>query len=119
MKVTYPWKLTIGDNSWVGDEVVLYSLGDIEIGSNAVISQKSYLCTGGHDYQSISFDIFSKPIVVEDGAWIATDVFISPGVRIGKNAVVGARSTVLTDVPEGWVCVGSPLRFIKHRVMES
>merc|ERR1711879_806741 len=63
LKVTYPWRLTIGDNSWVGDDDVLYSLGDIEIGSNTVISQKSYLCTGGHDYQSISFDIFSKPIV--------------------------------------------------------
>ena len=47
--ITYPWKVTIGDYAWIGDDVVLYSLGDIEIGSHAVVSQKCYLCTGDHD----------------------------------------------------------------------
>jgi putative colanic acid biosynthesis acetyltransferase WcaF len=40
--------------------VVLYSLGEIEIGNNTVISQKSYLCTGSHDYVKETFDIFAK-----------------------------------------------------------
>ena len=56
-KTTYPWKLTIGDYSWIGDEVVLYSLGEIEIGSNSVISQRSYICTGTHDYEAVDFRI--------------------------------------------------------------
>ena len=60
MEITYPWKLSIGDYSWIGDNVVLYSLGEIEIGSNSVISQNSYLCTGSHDYTKESFDIFAK-----------------------------------------------------------
>ena len=40
-QITYPWKVSIGDYSWIGDEVILYSLGDIEIGSNTVISNEA------------------------------------------------------------------------------
>jgi len=48
----YPWKLNIGDYSWIGDDVVLYSFAEITIGKDAVVSQKSYLCAGTHDYRS-------------------------------------------------------------------
>ncbi|OIQ31055.1 MAG: colanic acid biosynthesis acetyltransferase WcaF [Bacteroidetes bacterium MedPE-SWsnd-G2] len=112
---TYPWKVEIGDYSWIGDEVVLYSLGVIKIGSNAVISQRSYLCTGSHDYLNPAFSIYEKPITVGDECWIATDVFVSPGLNIGKGAVVGARSTVINDIEEYSVNVGSPSKFIKSR----
>ncbi|PWQ98821.1 colanic acid biosynthesis acetyltransferase WcaF [Leucothrix arctica] len=115
-RITYPWKLSIGDYSWIGDHVDLYSLGDIRVGKNAVVSQKSYLCTGSHDYQSDSFDIYQKPIVIEDEAWLATDVYIAPGVTIGKGAVIGARSSVFKDMPAGMICVGSPAVPVKKRV---
>src|ERR1035438_228689 len=59
--VTYPWKLTIGDWSWIGDHVTLYSLGAITIGENAVVSQHSYLCTGAHDYRRPTFDLYALP----------------------------------------------------------
>jgi putative colanic acid biosynthesis acetyltransferase WcaF len=116
VRITYPWKLTIKDNAWVGDYVDLYTLGEITIGKNAVVSQKSYLCTGSHDYQSESFDIFAKPIVIEDEAWVATDVFIAPGVTIGKGAVIGARSSVYQNMPEGMICIGNPAKPIKSRI---
>lgn len=115
VKTTYPWKVSIGDYSWIGDNVVLYSLGDISIGSNAVISQKSYLCTGSHDFERTTFDIFAKEIIVEDEAWIASDVFIAPGVTVGKGAVVGARSSVFKNVEGGYIYAGNPLRKIKRR----
>ena len=41
VRITYPWKLTIGDYAWVGDNAELYTLGEIYIGKHAVISQKS------------------------------------------------------------------------------
>ncbi|MGI2110929.1 putative colanic acid biosynthesis acetyltransferase [Shewanella frigidimarina] len=116
VKITYPWKLTIGDNAWVGDNVGLYTLGNITIGKNAVVSQKSYLCTGSHDYKSEAFDIFSKPIVIEDEAWVACDVFIAPGVTIGKGAVIGSRSSVYKDMPTGMICIGNPAKPIKPRI---
>ncbi len=117
VKVTYPWKLTIGDHSWIGDDVDLYTLGEIEIGKNAVISQKSYLCTASHDYKKESFDIYAQKIIIEDEAWIATDVFIAPGITVGKGAVIGARSTVLNDMPAGMICAGYPAKPIKTRIV--
>lgn len=107
-RFTYPWKVEIGDHSWIGEEVMFYSLDRICIGSHAVISQKSYLCTGSHDVRDPAFRLMTAPIVVGNGVWIATDCFVAPGVTIGANTVVGARSTVLKDLPEGALCYGTP-----------
>lgn len=115
--ITYPWKVSIGDHSWIGDNVDLYSLGDIEIGANVVISQRSYLCTASHDYTKEEFPIWSKKITIEGECWLATDVYVAPGITIGKGSVVGARSSVFKDLPGGMVCVGSPAKPIKKRTM--
>lgn len=115
--ITYPWKVTIGDNAWVGDHVCLYSLGDINVGANAVVSQRSYLCTGSHDYQRPEFNIYAKPIFVDNEAWVAADSFIAPGVTIGKGAVIGARSSVFANMPPGMICRGNPCVPVKPRVM--
>ena len=118
VRVTYPWKVSIGDHAWIGDDVVLYSLGEIEIGQHAVISQRSYICTGGHDYQKQSFDIYAKKIIIEPEAWVATDVFVAPGVTIGHGAVIGARSSVFKDMPPEMICIGNPAKPIKPRCEE-
>ena len=116
--ITYPWKITIGDFSWIGDDVVLYSLGEIKIGANAVVSQKSYLCAASHDYTKEDFPIWSKKVTIEDECWLGTDVFVAPGVTVGKGTVVGARSSVYKDLPEAKVCMGNPATVIKDRVYE-
>lgn len=116
VEVTYPWKLTIGDHAWIGDGAVLYTLGEIHIGSNSVVSQRSYLCTGGHRTDTPSFDIYALPIVVGAECWIASDVFVAPGVSVGEGAVVGARSTVFDDLPSGMICYGTPARPVRPRL---
>jgi putative colanic acid biosynthesis acetyltransferase WcaF len=116
--ITYPWKVVIKDYSWIGDHVALYSLGQILIGENVVISQKSYLCTGSHDMQSPTFDIYERPIIIDSEAWIATDVFVAPGVHIGHGAVVGARSTVLHDLPPMMFSAGAPAKPLRPRVLD-
>lgn len=115
-KITYPWKLRIGDYSWIGDDVVLYSLGKIDVGSNVVISQKSYICAASHDYKSSSFDIFAKSVTIEDEVWIATNVFIAPGVTVGQGAVVGACSNVFSNLPAMMLCIGSPAKPVRMRI---
>ena len=115
VRITFPWKVSIGEFSWIGDNVELYSLGNITIGNNVVISQKSYICTGSHDYLSEGFDIFALPINIKDKAWIATDVFVGPGVTIEEGVVVGARSSVFKNLEKGWVYTGHPLIKIKKR----
>jgi putative colanic acid biosynthesis acetyltransferase WcaF len=118
VRVTYPWKLKVGDFCHIGDDVVLYTLGEIEIGDCAVISQRSYICTGSHDFTSPTFDIYAKKIAIESEAWVATDVFVGPGVLIGSGAVVGARSSVFGNVPPGVIYVGTPARFVGTRIMK-
>ena len=116
VEIPYPWKLSIGDHSWIGDHAVLYCFAEITIGRNAVVSQKSYLCAGTHDYRSPGFDIQAFPIVIEDEAWLAADVFVAPGVTVGKGAVVGSRSSVFGDLPRMMVCLGSPARAVRARL---
>lgn len=114
--IPYPWKLRIGDHSWIGDHTVLYCFAEITIGKNVVVSQKSYLCAGTHDFRTPSFDIQAFPIVIEDEAWLAADVFVAPGVTVGRGAVVGSRSSVFSNLPEMMVCIGSPARPVHARV---
>ncbi|MDG1398375.1 MAG: putative colanic acid biosynthesis acetyltransferase [Polaribacter sp.] len=116
VKITYPWKLSIGDFSWIGDDVDLYTLGDIEIGNNVVISQRSYLCTGSHDYSKYDFPIYTKKIIIRDECWIATDVFIAPGVTVESGSVVGARSSVYKNLPSNKICIGNPAEIIRDRI---
>ncbi|WBU51621.1 colanic acid biosynthesis acetyltransferase WcaF [Kosakonia pseudosacchari] len=116
VKITYPWKLTLGDYCWVGDDAVLYTLGDISIGANSVVSQKCYLCTGSHDYMSAHFDINATPIVIGEKCWLATDVFVAPGVSIGDGTVVGARSSVFKSLPANVICRGNPAVVTRERV---
>lgn len=112
---TYPWKIRLGDNVWIGEDVVLYSLGEIEVGSNTVISQQSYLCTGSHDYSQDDFPIYATRISIGAEVWICAGVFVAPGVTVGRGTVVGARSLVLHDMPAGMVCYGHPCRPMRTR----
>jgi putative colanic acid biosynthesis acetyltransferase WcaF len=118
VKITYPWKVKIGDYTWVGDDCVLYSLGDITIGSHVAIAHKVYFNTGGHEYGRKTFDIFFRPVVIEDECWITNDVYVAPGVTIGRGTIIGARSSVLKDLPPGKICVGTPAHPIKDRPFE-
>lgn len=118
-RVTYPWKVKIGGRSWIGDQAELYSLGQIRIGSDTVISQHVYLCTGAHDHTKVDFPLVAKPIYIEDQVWVAASCFVAPGVTIGKGAIIGARSLVQMDMPEAMICIGSPAKPVKPRLLPS
>jgi len=115
-KVTYPWKVSIGENTWIGDDAVIYSLGEVTIGSNTCISQLSYICAGDHDYTLRDFPIRSRTVMIGNEVWIAAGVFIAPGVSIGNGTVIGAVSSVFSDMPEKSLCYGSPCKVIRARI---
>lgn len=108
VRIQWPWKLTIGNNSWVGTDAELYNLDDIVIGDDVCISQYVYLCTGSHDRHSPDFAFDNGPIVVENGAWICTRATVLRGVTIGANATVGATSLVTSDVPRDALVRAAP-----------
>jgi putative colanic acid biosynthesis acetyltransferase WcaF len=114
-EITYPWKLTLGDYCWIGDYAALYTLGEIHIGDNAVVSQHCYLAAATHDYTQPTFDMVAKAITIETEAWLATRVFVAPGVTVGRGAVVGACSVVLKDLPAMTICAGHPAKPLRPR----
>ena len=101
VRIHWPWKLTIGDHSWIGENAYLLNLEPITIGSDVCVSQEALLCTGSHDHRSPTFEFDNAPIVIEDGAWVATRATVLRGCTIGRDAVVGAGALVTADVPAG------------------
>ena len=87
------------------------------IQAGATVSQYSYLCTASHDFTRRSHPLVSAPIRIGRQAWVAADVFVGPGVTVGEGAVVGARSTVLKDVPAWMVVAGHPPRVLRPRTL--
>jgi putative colanic acid biosynthesis acetyltransferase WcaF len=114
VNISFPWRLTIGDHVWIGEDAGLLSLADITIESNVCISQRAYLCTGSHDYQREDFKLVTRPIVIRAGSWIAAAAFIAPGVEIGEGAVVAAGSVVIKDVPPRTLVRGNPAEAVRE-----
>ena len=115
VKVWAPWNVELGDRVGIAPDVELYSMAPIRVGSETTISQGTYVCAGTHDYTDPHFQLFAEPITIGSGVWVCAQAFVGPGVTIGDRAVVGARSVVTRDMPEGMVCAGNPCRPIKPR----
>jgi len=115
VKITVPWKLTIGDNVGIGDGAILYSLGHITIQDSATISQYAHLCAGSHDHREKSFNLTKNDILIGAGAWICADAFVGPDVEVGNHAIVGARAVVVQNVEPSSIIAGNPATLIRHR----
>ena len=54
-----------------------------------------------------------RPVVIEANVWIGGQVSILPGVRIGRDSVVGIHAVVFDDVPAGVIVGGNPARVLR------
>ena len=115
IRVEVPWNLEIGDGVQIGDKAYLYSLGPISIGEYTVISQFAHICAGTHDFERSDFPLLRVPIKIGSRCWIATESFVGPGTTIADGVVLGARSSVVKDLPQWTICVGSPAKPIGPR----
>ena len=108
VRISFPWRLVVGDDTWIGEDVSILSLDHVTIGSNCCLSQRAFLCTGSHRFDKREFDLVTSPIVIEDGVWLAAQVFIAPGVRVGMHSLCVAGSVVFHDVPPNSIVRGNP-----------
>ena len=114
-RIYFPWNLTAGDWSAIGEDVLIYNLGPVTLGEKVTISHQAHLCAGTHDYTRADLPLLKPPIAIKDQAWICADAFIGPGVTVGEGAVVGARAVVMKNIEPWAVVAGNPARFVKRR----
>jgi acetyltransferase-like isoleucine patch superfamily enzyme len=110
--------IRIGPRTFVGESVVIRGQGGVTIGESVLIGPGAQILAVNHQYGDPSVPIMDQSIsgqgiVVEDGAWIAAGAVILDGVRVGRNAVVGANAVVTRDVPPHSVVVGVPARVVR------
>lgn len=117
-EIWVPWNLSIGDRSVIGPNVILYNVDKIKIAEDVTISQNSHLCTASHNIESVSRELQHAPIIINKGAWIFADAFLSMGVRVGEGAIIGARCVVAKSVDSRNVVVGNPAVVIKKRQLD-
>ena len=117
INIKYPWKLTIGDHSWIGERVWIDNLARVEIGKNVCVSQGALLLTGNHDFTSPAFDLIVKKIVLEDGVWIGAQATVCPGVICETHAVLSAGSIATQNLERYKIYQGNPAVFVKDRII--
>jgi len=118
-RIYFPWNLTVGDWSAIGEDVLIYNLGLVTLGEKVTISHRAHLCAGTHDYTQPDLPLLKPPIEIKDQAWICADAFVGPGVTLGGGAVVGARAVVMKNVEPWAVMAGNPAREINKRTLSA
>jgi putative colanic acid biosynthesis acetyltransferase WcaF len=114
-RIWAPWNLRMARHSTLGPGVTCYNPALVALGERAVVSQGTHLCTASHDYNDPAFQLFSRPICIDAGAWVAAECFIGPGVTVGDQAILGARTVLFHDAPANTIWVGNPATFKKDR----
>ena len=99
IKIKMPWRLSIGDYSWIGEDVWIDNLAMVKIGKNVCVSQGAYLCTGNHDFKKENFNLICQSISIESESWIGSKVVIGPGNIIGRGSVVKMGSIITKNIP--------------------
>lgn len=118
VSIKHPWFLEVGDHVWLGEHLWIDNLAPVRIGSHACLSQGAMLLTGNHDYKKVRFDFQSKPIVIEDGAWVGAMCTVCPGVTVRRGAVLAVGSVATKDLEPFGVYQGNPAVKVRERVVE-
>ena len=118
VNIKYPWFLSIGDYSWIGEDVWIDNLAQVSIGTNCVLSQGAYLLTGSHDYTLESFDLIAKSIVLEDGSWVGAKATVCPSITLKTHSVLAVGSIATSNLEAYSIYQGNPAIFKRKRKIQ-
>ena len=119
INIKYPWKLSIGNHCWIGEQVWIDNLDQVSIQNNVCISQGAFLLCGNHNYKLPTFDLIVKPIVLENGCWIGAKSVVGPGVTVHEHAVLALGSVASGNLEANGIYQGNPAEFRKTRVIST
>lgn len=124
-------RVTIGSECYIGEATHIWSTQEIKIGNRVLIAHNCGIYDDtthpidsverNDDFINICFKGMwkkydtceSKPIIIENNAWIGSNVVILKGVTIGEGAIVGAGSVVTKDVPPYTMVAGNPAKLVR------
>jgi acetyltransferase-like isoleucine patch superfamily enzyme len=106
-------RLFIEDNARIGTHARLYNFSPIFIGKNLLASHGLTLISASHEVETLANK--SGPITIGQDVWIGINVTIVGPVKVGNNAVIGAGSVVLQDIPADAIVAGVPARIIRMK----
>ncbi|MBU2019599.1 MAG: WcaF family extracellular polysaccharide biosynthesis acetyltransferase [Bacteroidetes bacterium] len=115
VKIKHPWLLSLGDNSWIGEQVWIDNLAQVTIKENVCISQGAMLLTGNHNYKSSSFDLMTGEIVLEEGVWIGAKSVVCPGITCASHSILTVGSIATKNLEPYSIYQGNPALKIKSR----
>jgi putative colanic acid biosynthesis acetyltransferase WcaF len=119
VNIKYPWKLKIGDNVWIGEDVWIDNLAKVTIGDNVCLSQGAMLLCGNHNYKKSSFDLLLGAITLEEGVWVGAKAIICPGVIAFSHAILTVGSVAIENLEPFFIYQGNPAQKIRERVLVS
>lgn len=106
-----------GSNIYANFNLTLVDDTHIYVGSNTMFGPNVILSTAAHPVQpelrKAGYQ-YNLPIVIGENCWLGAGVIVLPGVKIGKNSVIGAGSVVTRDIPENVVAMGTPCRVVRE-----
>ncbi|MEZ9872022.1 WcaF family extracellular polysaccharide biosynthesis acetyltransferase [Vibrio sp. 10N.261.51.C6] len=118
VNIKYPWKLSVGNHTWIGEKAWIDNLAQVSIGANCCLSQGCYLLTGNHDYTSATFDLMAKGIVIEEGSWVGAQSTVCPGLTLSQGTVLSVGSVLTNNTEAFGIYQGNPAQKVKKRVIK-
>jgi putative colanic acid biosynthesis acetyltransferase WcaF len=115
VRIKNPWRLTVGDNCWIGESVWIDNLEDVDLGDNVSLSQGALLLTGNHDYTVSSFPYRLGKIRLESGVWIGARAVVSPGVTCKAHSILTVNSVANKQLEEFGIYSGNPASLVRLR----
>lgn len=108
-RVSFPWKLTVGDRSWIGEGVWIHNQDQVFIGTDCVVSQECFLTTGSHAIRT-DMGLITRPITIDDGAWVTARCIVLGGAHIGTSSVVTPGTVVSSIIPPNTIWNGAAVK---------
>lgn len=119
VRIKYPWKLTIGDYSWIGEGVWIDNLAEVNIGAHCCLSQGAFLLCGNHDYSKSTFDLMIGPIILKDGSWVGAKSIVCPNVVMESHSILSVGSVATKNLEAFKIYSGNPAIFVRERKIHS
>lgn len=116
----YGGAINIMQNTFLGEYVVIYGHGGVEIGENTLIAMHSCIISSNHTIPDKRTTIRSQgdillPVKIGNDVWIGAGAKILGGVTIGDGCVIGAGAVVTKSLPPYSISAGVPAKVIQYR----